>query len=138
MATRIGVDTNVVMSLLTDRDPAQQARAAELFGASEGGEFHIVVHQVVINESVHVMRGFYGEKPATVAAILNELLSLPNVVPMHELDWSEVFGLWPRLIQDFGDACLAAAAKSGAFDSLATFDAGFRRRLRRQGLATHW
>ena len=126
------------MSLLTDRDPAQQARAAELFGASQGGELQIVVHQVVINESVHVMRGFYGVKPATVAAILHELLSLPNVVPIHELDWSAVFDLWPRRIPDFGDACLAAAAKSEAFDVLATFDTGFRKRLRRQGVATHW
>ncbi len=59
-----------------------------------------------------------------------DLIPLPNL--------SAVLSLWPRRIADFGDACLASAAKSNAFDALATFDTGFRKRLRRQGLATHW
>ena len=138
VATRIGVDTNVVLSVLIDRNAEQQARAAELFGAAAAGDLHIVLHQVVINESVHVLKNVYEVKPANVAAILRDLLALPGVVAIDELDWSAVLSLWPRRMADFSDACLAAVAKSDAFDALATFDAGFRRRLRRQGLATHW
>ena len=135
---RIGVDTNVIVSFLIDRSPGQQARAAELFAAAAAGDLHIVLHQTVISESVYVLRTLYEGKPANVAATLSDLLSLPGVLTSDELDWSAVLSLWPRRIADFGDACLAAVAKSGAFDSLATFDVGFRRRLRRQVLATHW
>ena len=135
---RIGVDTNVIVSFLIDRSPGQQARAAALFAAAAAGDLHIVLHQTVISESVYVLRNLYEEKPANVAAILRDLLSLPGVVTIDELDWSAVLSLWPRRIADFGDACLVAVAKSAAFDALATFDPGFRKRLRRQGLATHW
>ena len=138
MATRIGVDTNVVLSILIDRNAEQQSRAAELFGAAAAGDLYIMLHHVVINESVHVMKNIYEVKPASVAAILRDLLALPGVIAIDELAWSTVLSLWPRRIADFGDACLAAAAKSHAFDALATFDTGFRKRLRRQGLATHW
>ncbi len=138
MATRIGVDTNVIVSFLIDRSPGQQARAAELFAAAAKGDLHIVLHQTVISESVYVLRTLYEEKPANVAATLRDLLSLPGVVTIDKLDWSAVLSLWPRRITDFGDACLAAVAKSDAFDAVATFDAGFRKRLRRQGLATYW
>ena len=48
---RIGVDTNVVVSFVTDRDPKQQARAAELFGTATSGEQVIVLHQAVITEA---------------------------------------------------------------------------------------
>ena len=95
-------------------------------------------HQAVIAESVYVLRTLYELKPAHVAETLRDLLALPGVTTTDELDWSVVFSLWPRRIADFGDACLVAAAKSDAFDALATFDAGFRKRLRRYGLATHW
>ncbi len=135
---RIGVDTNVIVSFLIDRSPGQQARAAELFAAAAAGNLHIVLHQTVISESAYVLRTLYELKPANVVAILRDLLALPGVVAIDELDWPAVLSLWPRRMADFGDACLAAVAKSDAFDALATFDAGFRRRLRRQGLATHW
>ncbi|MCH7825723.1 MAG: PIN domain-containing protein [Acidobacteria bacterium] len=132
------MDTNVVLSVLVDRNAEQQARAAELFAAAAAGDLRIVLHQVAINESVHVMENVYEVKPVAVAAILRDLLALPGVVTIDELDWPTVLSLWPRRITDFGDACLAAVAKSDAFDALATFDAGFRKQLRRQGLATHW
>ncbi len=138
MTARIGVDTNVIVSFLIDRTPGQRARVAELFDAAAREELHIVLHQAVIAESVYVLRTLYELTPIDVSETLGDLLALPGVATTDELDWSVVFSLWPRRIADFGDACLAGAAKSDAFDALATFDAGFRRRLRRQGLATHW
>ncbi len=135
---RIGVDTNVILSLITDRDPGQQERAAELFGAALAGEHVVVVHQTVISEVAYVMCSVYDTKPGKVGAVLRELLALPGVVAIDVIDWSEVWKLWPRRVKDFGDACLAAVGTSDAFDSLATFDAAFSKRLRRQGLSTYW
>lgn len=135
---RIGVDTNVILSLITDRDAGQQERAAGLFAAALAGEHAVVVHQMVISEVAYVMCSVYDTKPGKVGAALRDLLALPGVVAIDALDWSEVWKLWPRSVKDLGDACLAAVAKSDAFDALATFDAAFSKRLRRQGLSTYW
>ena len=138
MASRIGVDTNVIVSFLTDRSPAQQARAAELFTAATAGDVCLVLHQLVISEVVYVLGNLYQQKPTHIRAILRDLLASPGVVTIDQIRWPSVLALWPRRITDFGDACLAAVAEAGAFDALATFDAAFRRRLRRRGIATYW
>jgi predicted nucleic acid-binding protein len=135
---RIGVDTNVVLSLVTDRDAAQQERAAELFGSAVAGQQVAVLHHTVISECVFVMSGVYGTPATRVAAVLRDLLDQPGIVSLDGLDLSRVWALWPRRIKDFGDACLTAVAEAGGFDELATFDAAFAKRARRQGVSTYW
>lgn len=135
---RVGVDTNVVVSFVTDRDAQQQARAAELFAAATSGEHVIVLHQAVITEAVYVMSVVYSTRPNIVSAVMRDLLSLPGVVAVDEVAWPTVWSLWPRRVKDFGDACLTAVATAGTFDVLATFDAAFAKRARRLGAATYW
>jgi len=135
---RVGVDTNVVVSFVTDRDANQQARTAELFSGATSGEHVIVLHQAVITEAVYVMCTVYETKANVVSAVMRDLLSLPGVVTVDEVDWPEIWRLWPRRIRDFGDACLTAVARAETFDVLATFDAAFAKRARRQGVATYW
>ena len=135
---RIGVDTNVVVSFVTDRDPKQQARAADLFGAATAGKHVLVLHQAVITEAVYVMYNAYEVKPSVVSAVMRDLLLLPGVVTVDDVEWRHIWSLWPRRIKDFGDACLTAVAKAGTFEVLATFDAAFARQARRQGVATYW
>ena len=138
MPPRVGIDANVIVSFLLDRNVRQQERAAELFDAAAAGELRVVLHQSVIAEAVYVLKNLYQLRPSHVASILRDLMVLPGVVTTHELDWDMVSSLWPRRMKDFGDACLATVAESGSFDALATFDAAFARRLRRRGLATYW
>ena len=135
---RIGIDTNVVISFVTDRDLKQQARAAELFGAAGAGEHVLVLHQAVITEAVYVMHNGYEIEPSAVMAVMRDLVALPGVVAVDRVEWRDIWSLWPRRIKDFGDACLTAVAQAGAFDALATFDAAFARQARRQGVATYW
>lgn len=135
---RIGLDTNVVISFITDRNAVQQARAAELFSDATAGEHVIVLHQAVITETVYVLRTAYGTPPTTISAVMQDLLSLPGVVAADHMDWSALWATWPRSMKNFGDACLTAVAKAGAFDVLATFDATFSRRARRRGVETFW
>ena len=135
---RIGVDTNVVVAFVTDRDPKQQTRAAELFGAATAGEQVIVLPQAVISEAVDVLCNVYDARPTVVSAVMRDLLSLPNVMTADHVEWAAIWSLWPRRVREFGDACLTVVAKADAFDVLATFDTGFAKRARRQGVATYW
>ena len=135
---RVGLDTNVVVSFVTDRNARQQVRAATLFRDATLGEHVLVLHQTVITESVYVLGTVYSTPPAVVTAVMRDLLSLPGVVTANDVDWPAVWGLWPRRMRDFADALLTGVARAGAFDVLATFDAAFARRARRQGITPYW
>lgn len=136
--TRIGLDTNVVVSFLTDRDPGQQARAAALFGGAASGAHVVVLAQAVVVETVYVLCNLYGVAPDRASRTMRDLVELPGVMVVDALEWAEVWRLWPHHLGDFGDACLAASARADAFDTLATFDTGFAKRARRQSVPTYW
>jgi predicted nucleic-acid-binding protein len=135
---RIGVDTNVVVSFITDRDAQQQARAAELFAAAVAGESVVDVHPTVILETVYVLCNVYKVKPRVVSSVLRDLLLAPGVTVTEDIHWPSVWALWPSRITDFADACQAAAASAGTFHAVATFDTAFAKRARSQGIATYW
>lgn len=132
--SRIVLDTNVLVSFLTDRDPEQQARAAALFEDAAAGEVEIVLHQMVITEVVYVLGNLYKVDALQIAQVLDDLLSLTGVRPVDEVVWTRVFELWPDQVGDFADAVLAAVTLEGRYDAVATFDRGFAKALRRLGL----
>lgn len=135
---RVGLDTNVVLSFITDRDARQQARAAELFSAATAGEHVVVLPQAVVRETVYILQSAYGTPTKVISPVMRDLLSLPGVLIADRLDWPAVWAMWPGSIRDFGDACLTAVTRAGDVDLLATFDTVFARRARRHGVETYW
>jgi predicted nucleic acid-binding protein len=135
---QILVDTNVLVSFLTDRDASQQEKAAELFAAAASGGAALVLHQVVITELVHVLSNVYRLAAADVAATVGDLLALPGVATLDEIAWPVVLDLWPGKIPGFTDAVLAAVAQVGRYEVIATFDLKLRRALRRRGTRSCW
>jgi predicted nucleic acid-binding protein len=132
------LDTNVLVSFLTDRDAEQQARAAELIERGARNELRLVLPQIVATELVYVLTNLY-EKPASEAAgVLRDLLGTPGVEPLDELPWSLLLDLWPETVPGFADAALVAVAKGGRHEAVATFDRGLRRTLGEQGLRPYW
>ena len=136
--TRVVVDTNVLVSFLTDRNAPQQARAAALFEAATRGEVEIILHQMVISEMVYVLANLYGLEALEIAQVLDDLISTAGVTPVDEIVWSRVLELWPSRFADFADGALAVVASAKRYDSVATFDRKFARRLRKVGLEIFW
>jgi len=135
---RVLLDTNVVVSFVTDRSRSQQEKAARLFRRAATGSVRISLHQTVAAELVYVLLNVYRRPAAEVAALLADLLDLPGLVPIDAIPWSSVLALWPRIVPDFSDAALAAVAQEGRFDAVATFDRTFARRLRRLTMPEYW
>lgn len=132
------VDTNVLLSFLTDRDLEQQERAGDLFQKALRGEQVALVPQAALAEMVYVLLNVYKVSPADTAATLADLLDMPGVLAVDEVSWPAVLELWPHAVPDFGDALLAAVARDQAPDAVATFDNKFSSRLRRLGLPLYW
>ena len=132
------VDTNVLVSFLTDRDAAQKDSAARLFAAAESGDTRLVLHQTVLSELVYVLSNLYGLAAADVSATLAELLAMPGVAAIDKIVWPVVLDLWPGKIAGFADAVLVATARDGRHERVATFDLELRRALKRHGLRSYW
>lgn len=131
---RIVLDTNVVISFLTDRNLEQQELAARLFQDASEGTHELVLHQIVATEVVYVLHNIYNRPVEEVAACLRDLIELPGITVLDKLPWAELFDLWPEKIGSYADAVLAAVTRSGRLDYLATFDRTFRSRLKALGV----
>ena len=130
------VDTNVVLSFVTDRDPRQQRAAARLFEDAAKGTLALVLPQVVLVEIVYVLENLYRAPPEQVAGVIEDLLAMPRLAAENEVSWTAVLALWPERVRDFADAVLVAVAKAGG-QALASFDRRLTRGLRRFGISSH-
>ncbi len=132
------IDTNVLVSLLTDRNAEQQAQAAALFEAAAEGEVELILHQMVLSEMVYVLGNLYKVEAAEIARTVDDLLSSSGVRPVNEVIWTRVLELWPDRVKDFADGVLTAVTLHERFDAVATFDQRFVKQLHREGLAAFW
>jgi len=135
---RLLLDTNVLISFLTDRNRAQQDRAAKLLESAADGHLELLVHQAVLFELAYVLLNLYDRKPAEVRQILERLLLLPGVGVVDTLSWGEILGLWPKAFPHLADAALAVACRELRCDGIATFDTRFLRQLERAGSPSAW
>ncbi len=118
----LAVDTNLVVRIVANDEPAQVRRAIKLFQAEE-----ILIPKTVLLETAWVLRYAYKLAPGAIVRALRAIAGLPNVTlegPAEialALDWFDS-GL------DFADALhLASSGRAGRF---ATFDASFARRAK--------
>ena len=117
----VGIDTNVIVRLLTRDDPAQFAAAVDLVKAS-GPDRPLFVNPVVIAETVWVLERVYGIDRATARQKLAGLLDtveirVPETLRMD--NWSE----WLQSPHpDFSDTVIAALNIANGCEKTMTFD----------------
>ncbi|HVE72494.1 MAG TPA: PIN domain-containing protein [Thermoanaerobaculia bacterium] len=132
------VDTNVFISLLTDRNEEQRARAKELLLRAEAGETVAVLPQFVLFEIAHVLRNLYAIPPNTAASLIGDAMALPGIVLLTEYPWEQILGLWSARISSIADAGIVAIALTNRYDAVATFDQKLIRQMTNLGVASYW
>lgn len=120
------LDTNILVRVLTDDDPAQVQAARDLLASDDT----FVVPVTVLLETGWVLEAVYELERPVVADSLRDFLGLPNVgverppLIAEALRWYED-GL------DFADAVHLALSQDA--DRLATFDQAFARDAKGRG-----
>ena len=129
------IDTNALLSFVTDRSPAQQAVMTTVFEQVAAARAAVLCPQNVIAEFVYVMDTVYRQPKPLIKSIIADFISLPGVTTIEKPDLKEVLSLWPELIDDFGDAIVAASAASIKGAVVITFDRRFMRALTAHGIS---
>jgi predicted nucleic-acid-binding protein len=122
------IDTNCLLSYVTDRNPAQAVKIAEIFedASNLNGEIYIISN--VITEFVYTLQTVYRQDPKFISKVLSDLLVNPGIECHHSYNLYIILNLWPGKIKDYGDAVLAAAAVELGIPIL-TFDKDFSKQL---------
>lgn len=129
------IDTNALISFVTDRNLSQQESVAGLFEQAAKARAAVLCPQNVLVEFAYVMDKVYQQPKSLVRQMLADFLALPGVTVANELDFAEVLDLWPEPIADMGDALIAASARGIKKVVIATFDRDFIKAIKELRIA---
>jgi predicted nucleic acid-binding protein len=128
------IDTNALISFVTDRDAAQQNQMKEIFESAALLKCRICCPQNVITEFVYVMEKAYHITPTRIQEMVGDFLGMTGVEVIHELDYKTLFTLWPDAIHDFGDAIVASTCITHKGAVIASFDKKLISALKKMGM----
>jgi predicted nucleic-acid-binding protein len=116
----VAIDTNVIVRLLTNDDPAQVARARALLERET-----VWLGLAALLESEWVLRAVYRLDRRVIGEALTRFISLPMVVVEDDARARRILDLYRHGL-DFADATHLMAAKTHA-SAFVSFDAALAR-----------
>jgi predicted nucleic acid-binding protein len=128
------IDTNALISFVTDRSPDQQKRIGRLFEDAVKLKIVILCPQNVITEFVYVLEKVYHLPKDQIGAIIADLIALPGLKVVHGVDFEILLSYWPDRIRNYGDAVVATVCKSHKDSRVATFDRKLKSALEAVGI----
>lgn len=131
------IDTNALISFVTDRNPAQQDKIAKVLERAAQLKIGVLCPQNVLTEFVYVMDTVYGIHKHEIRDIVKDFIKLPGVEVVHEINLNTLFKYWPEKVPDYGDAIIAALCKDIRGSSVVTFDRKFSTKLKKLNLSVH-
>lgn len=118
----IAVDTNLLVRLLTNDDPGQARRAAEIMESDD-----IFIPKTVMLETEWVLRHAYGIEKVNIIKGFQRLLGLRNVNVEDPDNVIQAIS-WYESGLDFADALHLASSKRA--EKFATFDNALEKKAR--------
>jgi predicted nucleic-acid-binding protein len=134
---RYVIDTNALISFVTDRNPEQQQKIAPLFEAAAHMKAVIFCHQHVLTEFIYVLDRIYHVSKDEIGRMIKDLIEMPGIEVIQEADFKKILSWWPDPIPDFGDALIAAAGKTRSGSMIVTFDRKFAANLKALNINIH-
>jgi predicted nucleic acid-binding protein len=129
------IDSNALISFVTDRNPAQQDKIAKVLDSAAQLRTRVLCPQNVLTEFIYVMDSVYRIGKTEIRDIVKDLIILPGVEIVHQISLNTLFKFWPEKVPDYGDAIIAALCKDIQGSSVATFDQKFSAKLKKLDLS---
>ena len=131
---KIIIDTNALISFITDRNAEQQQKISRLFTDAAKLRLSIFCHHHVLSEFVYVLSSVYNVPSKDIHRLISDFITMPGVQIVTDINISTVLSYWPAKITDYGDAIIAAQGLHTKGTAVATFDKKFISTLKRIGL----
>lgn len=128
------IDTNCLISYVTDRNVAQQEAIAKFFESAFRYEIKLVIIGNVMNEFVHVLMHVYNIPAEKVNIMFSDLIDSPGISFEHGFLPDPVLDVWPDRVKHYGDAVVGSYGDCSRTEIL-TFDAAFARELEKLKIA---
>jgi predicted nucleic acid-binding protein len=124
---RFYVDANVILRFLTGDPPEMAAQARALFYAVEEGSVKLVIDEIIVAETVWVLKSFYGYPNQDIARIVRELLSHEGLEADDKPGLLAALSIFAEKNIDFADALVAVHMRQEGMQEIFTFDRDFDR-----------
>ena len=134
---RYVIDTNALISFVTDRDPEQQQKIAPLFEAAAHMQAVVFCHQHVLTEFIYVLDRIYQIPKDEIGRMIKDLIEMPGIEVIQEVNFKTILSWWPDPIPDFDDALIAAVGKTRSGSVVVTFDRKFAANLKALDINIH-
>lgn len=131
------IDTNALISFVTDRNPEQQMKITPLFESAAHLKSAILCHQHVLTEFIYVMDRVYSVPKVEIGRMIAAFIEMPGIEIIHRVDFNTLLSFWPDPLPDFGDALIASVGKTMKGSSIVTFDRKFAAGLKSLKLTTY-
>lgn len=132
---KIIIDTNALISFVTDREPEQQAKIAKVFNDASQLKVRLLCPQNVLTEFICVMDKVYHIENTEIKKMVKDFIVLPGIEIVHEVNMKLLLSFWPEHFADYGDAIVAAVCKDTKGSSIASFDRKLRIKLKKLRLS---
>jgi predicted nucleic acid-binding protein len=121
--SRLVVDANIVLRVLTEDPPELAERATALLNEAAARGVALVLAPLTVAEIVYVLKKYYGWPQREIADRLLELVE-SEIFEIGERSAIARALTWygARAGLGFADAYLAGLVAEGAYDAVATFD----------------
>lgn len=116
------IDTNALISFVTDRNLSQQHKIADLLDEAARLRCTVICPQNALTEFVYVLDKVYGTPKSKIRLMIKDFIALPGVKVIDGVDFELVLQFWPKPLSDFGDAIVASVCRSYQGAVAATFD----------------
>ncbi len=126
------IDTNVLISFLTNRNIKQQKIITPYFKKVENCQSIITLHFNTITEFVYVLDKIYHVEEKEIHSLINHLIYTKGIKIVYDINEINVLKIWPEKTKDWGDAILTAYALDNKDSIILTFDKKFRSLLKSQ------
>ena len=122
----IGLDTNVLIRLLTADEPVQLKAASRLLAAHDGQAGAFFINDMVLVELVGVLGRLYGFAPAEALTAIASLLDSDAFAFEDRERLGHALGLCKAQGCDFADTMIALKNAAAGCEHTATFDKAMR------------
>ncbi len=130
------IDTNCLISFITDRNQGQQRIIAKYFEDAADIKCELIIVDSVITELVYVLEKIYRINIKIISDILHSLIETPGISVHNNFDLLKTLRLWPDKISDYGNAVIASNV-AGEKLKVITFDQKFAKQLSECNISVH-